>query len=268
MNKAVGWAEYLESHAQRIYGSVLHPASPAHALAVRILKGEVGDGFTICKVQRRSWSGLSSRDDVVNAVELLEDLHWLCRWKVMTGGAPQTRYYLNPKIQQTPSRPTAKTDVSASDTPSVSNDSDSVEGSRDISRDEGEVGVMEGVILLKEAADHGLTVNREDDRLIVRGPKRAASVALRLLEHKVDVLAALQPTTLHSDFPTNTTLRDCWLPDDELSTSDRCRTCGKVIIWGTVDPDLGSSRRGARWIPLDPDWPFPHRCRDENKKTR
>lgn len=100
VNKAVGWAEYLESHAQRIYGSVLHPAVPAHALAERIRKGEVCDGFTIREVQRRSWSGLSSRDDVVNAVELLEELHWLCRWKVMTGGAPQTRYYLNPKIQR------------------------------------------------------------------------------------------------------------------------------------------------------------------------
>lgn len=67
---------------------------------------------------------------------------------------------------------------------------------------------MVGVILLKEAADHGLTVHSEDDRLIVRGPKQAASVAFRLLEHKADVLAALQLTTTHCNLPTIASLRD------------------------------------------------------------
>lgn len=52
---------------------------------------------------------------------------------------------------------------------------------------------MDGVALLREARSAGLTVTRNPDgRLTVRGPRLAGELALRLLSHKTEVLAALQ----------------------------------------------------------------------------
>lgn len=50
---------------------------------------------------------------------------------------------------------------------------------------------MVGVMLLAEATAAGLTVHVAGDRLIVRGPKRSAGVARRLLDCKAEVVAAL-----------------------------------------------------------------------------
>jgi hypothetical protein len=51
---------------------------------------------------------------------------------------------------------------------------------------------MVGLTLLDQAKSAGLTVLREGDRLIVRGPKRLASLAQGVLAHKEQVLAALE----------------------------------------------------------------------------
>jgi len=50
---------------------------------------------------------------------------------------------------------------------------------------------MDGMMLVEEARAVGLNVAAEGDRLVIRGPKAAASVASRLVAHKREVLAAL-----------------------------------------------------------------------------
>src|SRR5687768_9938149 len=50
---------------------------------------------------------------------------------------------------------------------------------------------MDGLTLLWDARAAGLTVRGDGDRLIIRGPRRAASMAKQLLARKPDVLAAL-----------------------------------------------------------------------------
>jgi hypothetical protein len=50
---------------------------------------------------------------------------------------------------------------------------------------------MDGLRLLQEAYSAGLAVAAESGRLVIRGPKRAEPVALRLIGHKPEVLAAL-----------------------------------------------------------------------------
>src|SRR5262245_25426526 len=50
---------------------------------------------------------------------------------------------------------------------------------------------MDSLTLLAVARTAGLTVHADGDRLVVRGPARAAAVAQRLLARKPDVLAAL-----------------------------------------------------------------------------
>jgi hypothetical protein len=47
--------------------------------------------------------------------------------------------------------------------------------------------------LLDEAHACGLTVRAEADRLVIEGPRKAAATAERLLRHKPEVLAAIQP---------------------------------------------------------------------------
>ena len=51
---------------------------------------------------------------------------------------------------------------------------------------------MDCVTLLEEARLAGLTVLIDGGKLVVRGPRRAEPVALRVLRHKPDVLATLE----------------------------------------------------------------------------
>lgn len=53
---------------------------------------------------------------------------------------------------------------------------------------------MDGLTLLSDAEKAGLRVEAEGGRLRIRGPRRAESLALRLIQHKADVLAVLSQT--------------------------------------------------------------------------
>ena len=50
---------------------------------------------------------------------------------------------------------------------------------------------MDGLTLLEEAREAGLTVRADGERLRIRGPRRAEPMVQRLIAHKADVLAAL-----------------------------------------------------------------------------
>lgn len=49
---------------------------------------------------------------------------------------------------------------------------------------------MDGLKLLAEARDAGLTVSAAADRLVIEGPRDAEAIATRLLANKAAVLAA------------------------------------------------------------------------------
>ena len=51
---------------------------------------------------------------------------------------------------------------------------------------------MGGIDLLKRAADAGLTVTRNGDRLVIQGPKSASAIVKELIAHKPEVLDALE----------------------------------------------------------------------------
>ncbi len=53
---------------------------------------------------------------------------------------------------------------------------------------------MEGIDLLSQAKAAGLTVEAHGSELVVKGPRRAKSVAMKLIERKAAVLAALDAT--------------------------------------------------------------------------
>ncbi|MBM3458369.1 MAG: DUF3987 domain-containing protein [Armatimonadetes bacterium] len=99
LRRACGWGEYLESHARRVYTPALAPASTAaQALAGRIRCGDLEREFALRDVQRPQWSGLSSREEIVRGLELLEALDWVRPSEEPTAGRPRTRYAVNPWI--------------------------------------------------------------------------------------------------------------------------------------------------------------------------
>ena len=54
---------------------------------------------------------------------------------------------------------------------------------------------MGGIDLLAEAQSAGLVVRADGDRLVIEGPKGAAAVAQKLIQHKAEVMAVLAATT-------------------------------------------------------------------------
>jgi hypothetical protein len=97
--KALSWGEYLETHAQRAYGSVSQPEiAVAKAILGRIKKGDLPEAFSSREVWRPGWAKLSDRDQVVEALELLGDYGWLSQEEVKTGGRPKTVYHVHPEV--------------------------------------------------------------------------------------------------------------------------------------------------------------------------
>lgn len=92
--KALAWAEYLETHAHRVYGAVTQAeVVAAKAILRRIERGDLQAPFTTRDVWRPGWAGLSDRALVGRALELLADYgHLTVEVDRETGGRPATRY--------------------------------------------------------------------------------------------------------------------------------------------------------------------------------
>jgi hypothetical protein len=100
--RACAWAEYLESHARRVYCPMLaRDYIAARALAAHILKGDLPNPFALKDVYRPQWSDLTTRDDAQKAVDILIDLDWLREpEKEQTGGRPRQRFEINPRVKE------------------------------------------------------------------------------------------------------------------------------------------------------------------------
>jgi putative DNA primase/helicase len=102
LEKAIGWSNYLWSHARRVYACVTHSAGfAARALADRIQSGKLESGFTARAVARNSWQHLSDAEDVRAAIEWLTDADWLRPQEKPTtekGGRSTVTYQVNPKV--------------------------------------------------------------------------------------------------------------------------------------------------------------------------
>jgi hypothetical protein len=105
VTQAIGWCEYLEKHARRVYGLGRDfRIQAAIALARKIRRGDVKDGFSTRDVYRNGWSGLSDPEVVGLACAELEAAGWLRMQRPRkTGGRPAARTYeINPRLRPGP----------------------------------------------------------------------------------------------------------------------------------------------------------------------
>jgi hypothetical protein len=100
---ALRWAEYLESHARRVYASQLAPSlTTAQLLGKKMLDGwrRSEGSFSVRDVYRPKWSGLTDPAAVRSACAVLVDLGWIRRQPTTKMGRPSEAYDLNPTIYQ------------------------------------------------------------------------------------------------------------------------------------------------------------------------
>jgi len=103
MLRALGLAEYLETHAVRAYGAGDEAENiAAKAILSHIRKGDLQTGFSARSVHQRNWSHLSDRSQVQAGLNLLCDLDWLVETEIRhpEGGRPTAQYRINPRARQ------------------------------------------------------------------------------------------------------------------------------------------------------------------------
>lgn len=96
--RALAWADYLKTHANRLYSAAMMPEVSGAASLLRKLQSRALEAeFTPSKVAQKGWSGLTTPEAVRRAAQVLIEFDWLRAATVQTGGRPSERYYLNPR---------------------------------------------------------------------------------------------------------------------------------------------------------------------------
>jgi hypothetical protein len=100
--RAAAWLEYLESHMRRCYALLgHHRVRNANALAERIARGDLKDGFTQRDILRRQWTNLKAEDEIRAALEWIESENWIRGIQSVVGkkgGRPTQTYEIHPEI--------------------------------------------------------------------------------------------------------------------------------------------------------------------------
>lgn len=106
--RALSWADYLRTHAERLYAAAVRPATlTASTLLSKIKAGRLTgpDGarlhqFAPRHVAVKGWAGLASSDDVRKAADLLADYGWLLKLvpeaNPLGGRPPGEVYWVHP----------------------------------------------------------------------------------------------------------------------------------------------------------------------------
>jgi putative DNA primase/helicase len=101
LERALGWATYLETHARRAYGSVIAGAAEtAKAILAKIKSGHLRGEFSSRDVWRPQWSKLTDRAAVHAGLTMLVDYEYLRETKNATGGRQATIFVVNPKCMK------------------------------------------------------------------------------------------------------------------------------------------------------------------------
>ncbi|EJF90366.1 YfjI family protein [Bartonella tamiae] len=97
---ALVWAEYLISHARRLYAAGQTMAEDGARLIIE-RRHELPDLFTVRDIHQKRWARLADREAVVSAIEILTDGNYcraLARDTTESGGRPTVCYEWNPEL--------------------------------------------------------------------------------------------------------------------------------------------------------------------------
>ncbi|MCP4182561.1 MAG: DUF3987 domain-containing protein [Hyphomicrobiales bacterium] len=100
VRRALAWADYLRSHANRLYSSGETMAEDGARLIIE-RRSKLPEQFTVRDIQRKAWAMLGDRDAVVDAIDLLVSTYHCREVRTtpgVTGGRPSTSYCWNPAI--------------------------------------------------------------------------------------------------------------------------------------------------------------------------
>lgn len=99
---ALEWADYLRSHANRLYSSGNTMIEDGARLILE-RRHQLSDEFTVRSVHQKDWAGLADRETVIAAIELLVATHH-CREVEKPGsmgrGRPTATYNWNPALRE------------------------------------------------------------------------------------------------------------------------------------------------------------------------
>lgn len=98
--RALDWADYLRTHASRIYASGMVAVEDAARLVIA-RRDSLPPQFSARDVQRKCWTGLSDRADVADAIDLLESTGHVLKHvtgSAQDGGRPATAYEWHPTL--------------------------------------------------------------------------------------------------------------------------------------------------------------------------
>ncbi|MDP1574150.1 MAG: DUF3987 domain-containing protein [Coxiellaceae bacterium] len=93
MIRALSWARYLITHAERLYNATNQDLVNAHLILERLNK--LNDEFSVRDVLRKGWAGLSDLETIRGALEYLVDYKHLTvtvKSATSSGGRPTTYY--------------------------------------------------------------------------------------------------------------------------------------------------------------------------------
>ncbi len=91
--RAIAYAEYLESHARRIYSYATRPdVDAAKTLLKKLATGKLPEKFKAREVYRAGWTGLETPAKAIGAIGLLQEYGHLSAEELDTGGRTTTQY--------------------------------------------------------------------------------------------------------------------------------------------------------------------------------
>ena len=93
IDKAIRWATYLESHANRTYAAATQPeVKAAKSIIGKIKGGDLIPPFTLRDIYNNGWSGLSDKAQAEAAIGMLLEYDWLSESEERTGGRSKKLY--------------------------------------------------------------------------------------------------------------------------------------------------------------------------------
>lgn len=101
MHRALGWADYLRSHANRLYSAGETMAADGARLIVE-RRHQLPEMFTARDIQRKGWASLGDKDAVLSAIEMLvatQHCRGLPQVVHESGGRPSVAYVWNPSLK-------------------------------------------------------------------------------------------------------------------------------------------------------------------------